>query len=124
MLLAGLPWWTPGHAAGPQPGEAVDGGVFLYREPVERYWNDWVAYPLMARERLPTAGQAELSVRGQGKTADFNGTLSINCENGKHYWKGAENLGNALTEDAALEEAVPAQAIASAARLFCRKPGR
>jgi hypothetical protein len=117
VFLSYLPF---SHAAQPKTGDSVDGGIFLYREPVESYWNDWVAHPLQGKDKIRTLKQAHLTVIGEGKTATFTGNLSINCENGKHYWKSAESGSESLTRAEAADEIVPKTVIQRAVKLFCK----
>ena len=109
------------QAAQPKLGAPVDGGVFLYREPVEMYWNDWIAFPLMAKTSIPTSGQARATVIGEGKTATFIGNLSINCENGKHYWESAASGSEFLAGEEQAEEIVPKSVARNAVKLLCKK---
>ena len=110
------------HAAKPELGTPVDGGVFLYREPVDKmYWNDWIAFPLMAKTRIPTSDQARATVIGEGKTATFIGSLSINCENGKHFWESAGSGREFLTKENQAEGIVPQSVVLNAVKLFCKK---
>ncbi len=101
------------HAASPQQGErSIDGMVFLYREPVEIYWNDWKGKKL-------SGSQAYIS--GEGKTANFEGIVSLNCDSGSGYsWITASNsrqhLGMSETE---VSRVVPIQAISAAFTEFC-----
>ena len=69
-------------------GKAYREGIFLYEEKVEIYWNDWWGHPHRSDYEIQKYGQAELTVRGEGKTVDFTGTLSMNCSNAKYFWKG------------------------------------
>ena len=91
----------------PRIGSRIKGGIFLYREMIEMYWNDWLAYPMMDKSQLPSAGQVELSVKGEGKTADFSGILSINCQNGKYSWLNSP------------DDEIPNRVIRNARSLFC-----
>lgn len=109
------------HADQPKIGSSVDGGVFLYREPVEIYWNDWIAFPLMANTSIPTSGQARVTVIGEGKTATFVGNLSINCENGKHYWESAGSGSEFLTGEQEVKKIVPHSVVLNAVKLFCKR---
>lgn len=95
----------------PKVGQSVNGGFFLYRERVEMYWNDWLAYPLTGRKG-PYTGQVNLTISGEGKTTSFNGVLSINCQNGRYFWKGH-------IPQYAVDE-VPNAVYKSAVSLFCR----
>lgn len=78
----------PVYAKQPNIGDSVEGGFFLYREQVEMYRNDWMGFPLITTMTAATR-QAQVTIVGEGKTADFIRNLSINCENGKHFWKSA-----------------------------------
>jgi hypothetical protein len=102
-------------------GSPYEGGLFLYQQPVERYKNDWVAFPLMPRNKIPTTDQADVQIKGEGKTVDFSGNLSINCGTGKYSWKSASNFGKTLSQPAEVSEVVPTQALKNAQSLFCRK---
>ena len=108
-------------ATTPKVGANVDGGIFLFREPLEVYWNDWVGFPLM-QKRSSVTGQARLTVTGEGKTASFVGTLSINCENRKYFWEtaanGIENLSP--SNEKRINEIVPRQVVNNATRLLCK----
>ena len=101
-------------------GAASEGGIYLFKERVERYWNDWRAYPLRSK-RTMQEGQPELAIRGVGKTASFIGFLSINCENGKFYWRAAANFHKTIVKEKEIAEAVPTQVISNATKLFCRR---
>jgi hypothetical protein len=119
LLLASAllcPW--PTQAAPPQVGDRVEGGVFLYREAVERYWNDWVGFPLMTDTASATR-QARLTIVGEGKTALFIGNLSINCESGKSFWESAGSHSEFLSSEEDARKLVPAPALRNAVRLFC-----
>lgn len=105
----------------PKVGSATNGGIFLYREPVEMYWNDWFSYPLMDRRNLPSNDQVESLIKGEGKTAVFYGVLSINCNNGKYFWKGIpSDAGDALNKSN-INNVVPDQVINNAITLFCKR---
>lgn len=124
LILAVLALSIPpisSYAAQPTLGASIDGGVFLHREPVEIYWNDWIAFPLMAKTGIPTSGQARVTVIGEGKTATFIGNLSINCESGKYYWESAGSGSEFLTSEDQAEEIVPRGVVLNAAKLFCKK---
>ncbi len=54
-----------------QGGLYEDGSVFLYREPVEIYWNDWTGIKLLGDKAY---------ISGQGKTVQFDGVVSLNCQ--------------------------------------------
>lgn len=111
LLLTNLNAQRDTYSA-PKVGTAINGGVFLHREPVEMYWDDWVAYPMMDRKDLPSDGQVILAINGEGKSVNFNGILSINCEDGQNYWEAA----NADTPD----EHIPVAVKNNAVSLFCK----
>ena len=111
LLLTNLHAQRDTYSA-PKVGTAINGGVFLHREPVEMYWDDWVAYPMMDRKDLPSDGQAVLAITGEGKSVNFNGILSINCVNGQNYWEAA----NADAPD----EHIPVAVKNNAVSLFCK----
>ena len=105
----------------PKLGTTTNGGVYLYREHVEMYWNDWTAYPLMDRKNLPSKNQVEALIKADGKTSTFFGVLSINCNNGKHYWEGIpSDAGDALNETN-IKDVVPKKVITNAITLFCKR---
>ncbi len=108
------------YAVQPRVGSIVDGGIFLHREAVEGGWDDWIAFPLMAKSDIPTSGQARATIIGDGKTASFIGNLSINCENGKHFWESAGSFSEFLTSEEQADEIVPDDVIKNAIRVFCR----
>ncbi len=108
------------YAASPKVGSSVDGGIFLYREAVEGGWDDWIAFPLMVKSEIPTSGQARATIIGDGKTASFIGNLSINCENGKHFWESAGSFSEFLTSEEQADEIVPPSVINNAIKLLCR----
>ncbi len=105
----------------PKLGTANDGGLYLYREPIEMYWNDWIAYPLLDSKRLPSHDQVEALIKAEGKTAGFYGVLSINCNNGKYYWEGTPSNFQDVLSEASIKSVVPQQVIDNAISLFCKK---
>jgi len=58
-----------------------DGRIFLFREPVEIYWNDWTGVAL----NKVRYGQADVYVKSEAKTGSFDGVLGINCESRSGY---------------------------------------
>lgn len=96
-------------------------GVFLYEEKIEIYWNDWWAHPLRSREHVARVRQAEVAITGEGKTVDFSGVISMNCENGKYFWKSASNFRRPLVDKQAIEDKVPDQIHRNVYKLFCRE---
>ena len=95
-------------------------GIFLFEEKVEIYWNDWWAHPLRNKKEIERLGQAELTIRGEGKTVDFVGVLSMNCDNGKYFWRGVENFYTVIRNDKEIAEVVPTPVIKNVYKLFCR----
>lgn len=93
-------------------GESFGKGVFLFEEKVEIYANLWSGIAINDRVE---AGQAEVLIRAEGKTADFYGILSINCENTESFWISAVNFGE--TVDAS--EVVPKNVVTNASFWFC-----
>lgn len=91
-----------------------NGEVFLYREPVEIYRNDWTGIRV-SKDRV--------RISGQGKTVDFKGFLSLNCRGASGYsWITASNkLGQGnITTDAQISKIVPAQVTLAASEEFCQ----
>lgn len=90
----------------------------LFRQPVEGLWNDWHGQ----RVTTDTANQPDVLITGLGKTADFTGVLSLNCEpGGGQFWKAAGHFGKPLldAEGGLLEPVVPAIVLEKARALFC-----
>lgn len=58
--------------------------------------------------------------RASRKTAYFIGNLSINCENGKHFWESAGSGSEFLASEEQADEIVPPSAIENAIKLFCK----
>jgi hypothetical protein len=105
----------------PRLGTVSDGGLYLYREPIEMYWNDWVAYPLLDRKTLPSHDQVEALIKADGKTTGFYGVLSINCNNGKYYWEGTPSNFQDPLDETKIKSVVPQQVVDNAISLFCKK---
>lgn len=102
-------------------GESTrDDGIFLYEEKVEIYWNDWWAHPLQSRKTRDKYGHADLTITGEGKTVDFRGIISMNCENGKFHWVTASNFGKSIEGDSNISMIVPKQVTKNIYKLFCR----
>ncbi len=119
-LVSTLLLSTMVSAKEPNVGAKTNGGVFVYREAVEMYWNDWTAYLLMDKKTLKMMGQAHLTLVSEGKTSEFVGNISINCENGKYFWESASNFGDALPNKKEISEVIPAQVIKNVTKLFCK----
>lgn len=97
-------------------------GIFLFEEPIEQagYFNEWWAHEVSSESEIEQLGQVEVSIRGDGKTVDFTGLLSMNCENGKNFWRGTQNFNTPLDEEE-VNETVPKQVIRNVYKLFCRR---
>ena len=104
-------------AATPELGAPHEGGLFLFREPVEIYWNDWVAYP--QGDRAATRAQPQVTIKSEGKTSSFDGVLTINCATGKFDWKEVKNFSVAVPREADVRKIVPVEVVKNATRLFC-----
>lgn len=105
-------------ADAPKQGDRdEDGMVFLYREPIEIYWNDWAGKHL-SREKV--------YISGEGKTANFNGIMELNCENASSYsWVPTSNsCGRLGMTESELNKEVPSQVISAAFEEFCPKDSR
>lgn len=98
-----------------------DDGMFLYEEKIEMYWNEWWAHPLGSKKTIKKYGQAEITIMGEGKTVDFSGIISMNCSNGKYYWRSVSNFGDAITDDIEIKRLVPDQIRKNIYKLFCRE---
>ncbi len=95
----------------PAFGSSFNGGAYLCREKVETYWNDWYAL---------NATQNTLDVHGEGKTTEFKGHLTINCDTGKHNWSKATDMDQQLTSNTDIAEIVPLDVIKKAKRHICK----
>ncbi len=101
-------------------GSSHNNGQFLYEEKVELYWNDWSGHPLTSWKEIEKYHQAEITIRGEGKTVDFSGILSMNCKNGRHYWVTASNFGGQISSVDKIEKLVPEQVIKNVYKLYCK----
>lgn len=86
--------------------------AFLYEEKVEIYWNEWSG---LAINDSAETSQAEILIRASGKTADFYGILSINCNNAKSFWISAVNYGKPVEAS----QVVPQEVMMKASVSFC-----
>jgi hypothetical protein len=86
----------------------AEGRIQLLYEPVEGvYGNFWSGMRVSGNGK----NQTDIHVRGEGKTAMFEGILSLNCESKSgHLW---------LTSERDANETVPTEVIANARRFFC-----
>lgn len=101
----------------PAFGTRHNDGLFLYREPVEAFWNDWVAHP--PPPRLQGQDQVQLRIVGEGRTKSFDGMLTLNCSSEALGWIGARNFGELIRSSGVTKAMVPQEVIAGARRLFC-----
>ncbi len=97
-------------------GEA--NSVFLYDEPIEGvYQNNWWGTAVSSGE----TGQINVYIQGEGKTVDFDGILSLNCENPSGYfWKTASNFETPVKKKKIME-ILPHTVLQNARTLFCRQ---
>ena len=109
------------NAHDPQIGSPVDGGVFVYREPVEKYFNDWIVYPLMDKRNLPSTYEIRLTIIGDGKTISFIGNVDIDCGSGRAYWLSGNNFYEILVSQTYIQSVVPVPVIKNSIRLFCKQ---
>jgi len=103
--------WTVGER-----GEA--GSVFLYDQPIEGvYQNNWWGTAVSSGE----TGQINVYIHGEGKTVDFDGILSLNCENSSGYfWKTASNFETPVMKKDVIE-ILPNIILQNARKLFCKR---
>ena len=90
----------------------------MFTEPVEGpYFNSWSGTPLVI------GGQTDVYIHGEGKTVEFDGVLSMNCEaGGSQVWLAAGNFFEGeLDSDALANRVVPAVVVTKARALYCPK---
>jgi hypothetical protein len=94
----------------PTFGSSYNGGIYLCREPVDAYWNDWYALQTF---------KDTLHVQSEGKTSAFSGHLTIVCSTGAYFWSNASDMDQPLApEDIA--SVVPTQVVAKAKQYLCK----
>lgn len=98
-----------GTNGAPAVGAPHNDGVYLCREPVEIYWNDWYAVPA-------GGAAATLQVKAEGKTSGFEGTLKIDCTSGQVVWSDANDGGMPVD----VNQDVPARVVTNAKSIACR----
>jgi hypothetical protein len=92
-----------------------DNRIFLYREPVAiGYWNNWSGVALI----VDRFGSVDVNIRGEGKSASFDGNISINCRNGKFYWTAVPK-DKTLTWTSVSE--IPDVVVQNTYKIFCKK---
>lgn len=97
----------------PALGSKHQDGVYLCREPVEMYWNDWYAIQ-------PASPDGTLEIKSDGKTSAFSGTLAIDCASDRTSWINARNFDEPIGTDQEISDVVPAQVIVNAKRQACK----
>ena len=107
----------PMSASGWTVGERGDeGSVFLYDEQLEGvYGNSWWGKSVGAGG----SGPIDVRITGEGKTADFDGVVNLNCANASgHSWKSASNFGAPVKGDAT-DAMPPDDVVLNARKIFC-----
>ena len=108
-----LIFFSGGAFAQSNNGVDIDDMVYLYKEPIEMYWNDWKGKRLQRND---------IYISGQGKTSDFHGIVHLNCDSGSGYsWVTASNFNNNCLTEADFNDIVPIQALSVAFQKFCPK---
>ncbi len=95
----------------PALGSSYNDGIYLCREPIESYWNDWYA---------SRAGQDKLLVQSEGKTSGFSGNLIFNCSTGASSWDNASDFDEPLATERDIAAVVPLQVVTKAMQHFCK----
>jgi hypothetical protein len=106
-------------AGDPKAGDKMNNGIFLYRNHIEMYWDDWIAYPLSDKGAIKQTSQANLTIVGEGKTVDFVGNVNINCDNSKFSWKSGNNFSTILPSEEEVASVVPDEVMKEATQFFC-----
>jgi hypothetical protein len=112
---------TIANAHDSKVGSPVDGGIFIYHEPVEKHFNDWIVYPLMDKRNLPSTYEIRLTIIGEGKTTSFIGNVDINCGSSQAYWLSGNNYYEILASQTYIQSVVPVQVIKNSIQLFCKQ---
>ena len=83
-------------AAAWEIGDKDENGYwFLYEEPIEGvYTNTW-----WGKQKGSSGSEVDVSIRAEGKTADFSGVLHIYCNNNSHAWKSGRNFDSPVPVD-------------------------
>jgi hypothetical protein len=101
---------------------SAEAGVELYKEQTDSYYfNSWIGYKLAPVDSGNDTGQVEAAILGEGKDISFRGIVSINCENGKHFWEGGFNANEFLKSDSDVDAVVPLKVVRGAKKKFCHK---
>ena len=89
--------------------------VFLFEEKLEHpYSNGWSG--MLGKSEY---GEADVYINSTGKSADFDGILSINCTGSNHTWKAA-GIGGENANPNWVKETVPREVFARARKAFCK----
>ena len=114
VALALVGFAAPALARDPRPGEIINTGrMFLYRDYVETQWTDWTA-----KELSRFNYGHDLHIRGDGKDADFDGILHVECgPNSGFQWKTAVNFGEQLDPK---KVSIPDMVLANVKMRFCK----
>lgn len=107
------PTCEQGINGAPILGSKYQDGIYLCREPVEMYWNDWYAIQLASRDD-------KFEIRSDGKTSSFSGTLTIDCASGQTSWMNARNFDEPIGTDQEISDIVPAQVLVNAKLQACK----
>ena len=93
-----------------------DSFVSLFFEQLEQpYSNSWDGMLISS-----DSGQTDAYIKGEGKSVEFHGILSINCSDGSgHYWKAASIWDEPATASQ-LKQTVPPDVTTNARKEFCR----
>lgn len=108
---------TPANAW--KVGERGDAGsVFLHDQPLEGvYGNNWWGTAVSSAD----TGQINVYIHGEGKTVEFDGIVSLNCESASgYYWKTASNFETPVKK-AEMREILPKKVLQNARKLFCKQ---
>lgn len=100
-------------------GERGDAGsIFLHVEPIEGvYVNNWWGTAVGSADD----GDVKVYISGEGKTVDFDGILSLNCESADgHFWKTASNFETPVKQNE-MGEILPKKVLQNARKFFCKK---
>ena len=89
-----------------------DGRVFLCREPVEIYWNDWYGSKVDGNSN-------SVKIVGEGKTSMFEGELRVDCNTNSAYWASASTGFGENPSEEDIREAIPERVISNARRYVC-----
>src|SRR5688500_14522248 len=104
-------WVAMSAVAGTASAQSAE-KVHLYRMPVEIYWNDYFG------QVLEPGPSPTVWITGEGKTAGFDGIVSLNCENGLYSWKTFEGFWHGWGGEEG-DPPLPTQVMTVAFKKFC-----